>query len=268
MTLKKKIHEIIFESDTRHGKLFDVWLFIIITISVICVFLESVVSIEAKYGEILFILEWVFTILFTLEYILRIYSIKKSFKYIFSFMGIVDLLAVLPTYLMFLYPPIYFLVDVRVIRLIRIFRVFKLSRYLKGARTMRLALKQARPKIIVFLLSVLLLVIVLGTLMYIVEGLNANTKGFEDIPNSIYWAIITLTTVGYGNVVPMTVFGKLIASIIMMLGYGIIAVPTGIVTASLVKRDNRVDNRSCFECSSEGHDTDAIHCKYCGAKLD
>ena len=268
MSYKQKVREIIFEAETRDGKLFDIILLIAILCSVLGVMLESVSEIERQYGQIILGFEWFFTILFTIEYVLRIYAINRPIKYIFSFMGIVDLLAILPTYLMFLYPPIHFLVDIRVIRLIRVFRIFKLSRYLRGAHVMQIALRSSRPKIIVFLLFVVLLVIVLGTLMYIIEGLNANTKGFEDIPNSIYWSVITLTTVGYGNVIPVTVIGKIIASLIMLLGYGIIAVPTGIVTAGIIKHQKSINTQSCAECSKEGHEQDAVYCKFCGAKLD
>ena len=262
---KERLHEIIFEADTKKGKLFDVILLIAILISVFGVILSSVEGIEREYGHLLRFTEWVFTILFTIEYILRIYSIKKPFKYIFSFMGIIDFLSIIPTYLVFLYPPIYVLVDIRAIRLIRIFRVFKLSRYLRGANIMQIALKSSRPKIIVFLLSVILIVIILGTLMYIVEG---QKNGFENIPKSIYWSVVTLTTVGYGDVVPVTTFGKFLASIIMILGYGIIAVPTGIVSAAIVKSAGKVTTQSCRVCSKEGHDLDAKHCKFCGSILD
>lgn len=269
MTTRQKIHQVIFEAETREGKLFDVILLIAILLSVIGVMLESVDNINLNYGDLILGFEWFFTILFTIEYALRIYSINKPFKYIFSFMGIVDLLAIIPTYLMVFYPPIRFLVDIRVIRLIRIFRVFKLSRYLRGAYTMQIALRSSRPKIVVFLLFVVLLVIILGTLMYIVEGVNAGSAGFEDIPNSIYWCLITLTTVGYGNVIPVTIFGKIIASIIMLLGYGIIAVPTGIVTAGLLNhnRTNNNNTYSCKDCSKEGHDLDSVYCKFCGSEL-
>tara|TARA_A200000113_G_scaffold135365_1_gene121759 strand:- start:492 stop:1289 length:798 start_codon:yes stop_codon:yes gene_type:complete len=262
---KDRLHEIIFEADTKKGKLFDVILLIAILISVFGVILSSVESIEREYGHLLRFTEWVFTILFTIEYILRIYSIKKPFKYIFSFMGIIDLLSIIPTYLVFLYPPIYVLVDIRAIRLIRIFRVFKLSRYLRGANIMQIALKSSRPKIIVFLLSVILIVIILGTLMYIVEG---QKNGFENIPKSIYWSVVTLTTVGYGDVVPITIFGKFLASIIMILGYGIIAVPTGIVSAAIAKSAGKITTQSCRVCSKEGHDLDAKHCKFCGSILN
>jgi voltage-gated potassium channel len=262
---RERLHEIIFEADTKKGKLFDVVLLIAIIISVFGVILSSVESIEKEYGLLLRFTEWAFTILFTIEYILRIYSIKKPFKYIFSFMGIIDFLSIIPTYLVFLYPPIHVLVDIRAIRLIRIFRVFKLSRYLRGANIMQIALKSSRPKIIVFLLSVILIVIILGTLMYIVEG---QKNGFENIPKSIYWSVVTLTTVGYGDVVPVTTFGKFLASIIMILGYGIIAVPTGIVSAAIAKSASKVTTQSCRVCSKEGHEIDAKCCKFCGSILN
>ena len=262
---RAKLHEIIFEADTKKGKIFDIILLIAILISVFGVILSSVDSIEKDYGNILRFSEWIFTILFTIEYIFRIYCIKKPFKYIFSFMGIIDFLSIIPTYLVFLYPPIHVLVDIRAIRLIRVFRVFKLSRYLRGANIMQIALKSSRPKIIVFLLSVVLVVIILGTLMYIVEG---QKNGFENIPKSIYWSVVTLTTVGYGDVVPLTVTGKFLASIIMILGYGIIAVPTGIVSAAIAKSASKITTQSCRVCSREGHDLDARHCKFCGASLN
>ena len=229
---KERIREIIFGINTKSGKRFDLILLSLIIISVIGVILNSDSRIEEKYGNLLYITEWIFTILFTIEYILRVYSAKNQKKYIFSFMGIVDLLAIIPTYLMFIYPPIRYLLDIRVIRLIRIFRILKLSNYVKGAYTMQIALRSSRPKIIVFLLSVSIVVILVGTLMYIIEGPE---NGFNNIANSIYWAVITLTTVGYGNIVPVTAMGKVLASCIMILGYAIIAVPTGIVSSELTK---------------------------------
>jgi len=265
MRIKEKLHEIIFEADTKEGKLFDVILLVLIFMSVFLVILSSVDSIYINNKLIFQNLEWLFTFLFTIEYILRIYSVKRPFSYIFSFMGIVDFLAIIPTYLVFLFPPIRFLVDIRVVRLIRIFRVFKLSRFLKGARTMEVALKSSRPKIVVFLLSVVILVIILGTLMFIVEG---KQNGFENIPKSIYWAIVTLTTVGYGNVVPATVVGKIISSVVMILGYGIIAVPTGIVSVEMSKNFDKISTQSCKSCSKEGHDSNAVHCKFCGDLLN
>ena len=194
-SFRHKIHEIIFEADTFFGKLFDIVLLITIVTSVVAVMLESIDSIHKQYGDILRIFEWIVTILFTIEYFLRIYAVNRPLKYIFSFMGIIDLLAIIPTYLIFIFPAAHFFTVVRSIRLIRVFRVFKLSHYLRGAHTMQIALRSSRPKIVVFLLSVMILVIVLGTLMYIIEG-SSDTKGFDNIPNSIYWAIVTLTTVG------------------------------------------------------------------------
>lgn len=267
-SFRQKIHEIIFEADTTNGKLFDIILLAAILLSIIGVMLESVYEIDRKYHELIIAFEWGFTILFTIEYFFRIYAVNRPFKYIFSFMGIVDLLAIIPTYLIFILPAAHSLSVIRAIRLIRIFRIFKLSRYLRGAHTMQIALRSSRPKIIVFLLSVILLVIILGTLMYVIES-GARTNGFENIPNSIYWAIITLTTVGYGNIVPMTIFGKIVASFIMILGYGIIAVPTGIVTAEFSrKRKEKVNTQVCPDCTAEGHEIEAKFCNKCGAELN
>ena len=267
-SFRHKIHEIIFEADTFYGKLFDIVLLITIVSSVVAVMLESIDSIYQQYGGLLRIFEWIVTIFFTIEYFLRIYAFNRPLKYIFSFMGIIDLLAIIPTYLIFIFPAAHFFTVVRSIRLIRVFRVFKLSHYLRGAHTMQIALRSSRPKIIVFLLSVMLLVIILGTLMYIIES-NASTNGFENIPDSIYWAIITLTTVGYGNIVPMTIFGKIVASFIMILGYGIIAVPTGIVTAEFSrKRKEKVNTQVCPDCTAEGHEMEAKFCNKCGAELN
>jgi|TARA_B110001454_G_scaffold48307_1_gene47624 voltage-gated potassium channel len=267
-SFKQKVHEIIFEADTVTGKLFDVILLAAILLSIIGVMLESVDEIDKKYHELIMAFEWGFTILFTIEYFFRIYAVNRPFKYIFSFMGIVDLLAIIPTYLIFIFPAVHWMSVIRAIRLIRIFRIFKLSRYLRGAHTMQIALRSSRPKIIVFLLSVMLLVIILGTLMYIIEN-SARTNGFENIPNSIYWSIITLTTVGYGNIVPMTILGKIVASFIMILGYGIIAVPTGIVTAEFSrKRKEKVNTQVCPDCTAEGHEMEAKFCNKCGAELN
>ena len=267
-SFRHKIHEIIFEADTFYGKLFDILLLITIVSSVVAVMLESIDSIHQQYGNLLRIFEWIVTILFTIEYFLRIYAVNRPLKYIFSFMGIIDLLAIIPTYLIFIFPAAHFFTVVRSIRLIRVFRVFKLSHYLRGAHTMQIALRSSRPKIVVFLLSVMILVIVLGTLMYIIEG-SSDTKGFDNIPNSIYWAIVTLTTVGYGDVFPATALGKVVASFIMILGYGIIAVPTGIVTSEFARRKKeKISTQACPDCTTEGHEVDAKFCKKCGAELN
>jgi len=264
---KERIHQIIFEADTKEGKVFDIILLIAILLSVLIVILESVATVHQQYGSVLLGLEWFFTILFTVEYFFRIYSINKSSKYIFSTMGVIDLLAILPTYLIFIFPQLHTLTVIRSVRLIRIFRVFKLSKYIRGGQAMQIGLRSAIPKIIVFLLSVLLLVVILGTIMYIIEGLGGGNPGFQDIPNSIYWSIVTLTTVGYGTVVPVTIVGKIISAVIMLLGYGIIAVPTGIVTAGIIKNKTKISTQACINCSKEGHENDAEFCKYCGSKI-
>ena len=229
---RNKLHHIIFTTNGKYAYLFDVWLLIFILLSCLGVILESVPSIQSKYGAILYVFEWFFTIVFTIEYFLRINSAKKRFKYIVSAWGIIDLLAIIPTYLATIYPPIRVLLDIRILRLIRVFRVFKLKKYVTGGNTMMIALEKSRPKILAFLLFVLLVSVVLGSLMYVIEG---QTNGFDTLPDSIYWAIVTLTTVGYGDVVPITILGKIVASLIMILGYGIIAVPTGIVSAEIVE---------------------------------
>ena len=233
---KQKLREIIFGYRTKSGKTFDIILLWVILISVICVMLDSDKSIHQEYGGHLLTIEWIFTIFFTIEYALRIYCTSNTKKYIFSFMGIIDLLSILPTYLIGFYAPIGSLIDIRIMRLIRIFRIFKLSPYLRSGHTMQIALRSSRPKIIVFILSISLIVVILGTLMYIIEG---QQNGFDNIPKSIYWAVVTLTTVGYGDVVPITTLGKTLAVFIMILGYAIIAVPTGIVTAEFSKNRNK-----------------------------
>ena len=240
--LKDKLREVIFGYTTKAGKRFDVILLIAIIISVIAVMLDSDKEIHNRYGKILAALEWIFTILFSIEYLLRIYCSEKKKKYIFSFMGIIDLLSVIPTYLVVFYAPIGYLIDIRVLRLIRVFKIFQLSPYLRSGHKMQIALRSSRPKMIVFILSVSLIVIILGTLMYIVEG---QRNGFENITQSIYWAIVTLTTVGYGDVVPISGLGKIISVIIMLLGYAIIAVPTGIVSAEIIKnKDTKKQNKN------------------------
>ena len=266
-SIKNKLYHIIFEAETPTGKLFDIVLLITIFLSVICVILESVVDIKIQYGDVLEKLEWFFTILFTIEYFTRIYIVKKPIKYIFSFMGLVDLLSIIPTYLMFI-ADLHHLTIIRSIRLIRLFRIFHLSAYVRGGQTMLIALRRSLPKIIVFLMSIVLLVIVLGTLMYIIEGpMGKNNPGFQDIPNSMYWAIVTLTTVGYGSAVPITALGKFLASIIMILGYGIIAVPTGIVSVAMVKHQLLSVTRTCSNCMIEGHENSAKFCKECGEEF-
>lgn len=261
-----RLHDIIFEADTPLGKLFDVTLLWFIGFSVLAVMLESVASINAEFGVYLRVAEWFFTIYFTIEYLLRILIVWRPLSYIFSFYGIVDLLAILPTYLSLFFFDTHYLLMIRALRLLRVFRVFKLGRYVSEAQVLRDALTASRPKITVFLGSVLTLVLVMGALMYLIEG---EENGFTSIPRSIYWAIVTMTTVGYGDIAPRTPLGQGLAAILMILGYGIIAIPTGIVSAELARKpgEAKVSTHCCLECSREGHDTDAGFCKYCGAKF-
>ena len=264
---RKKLHEIVYEADTPAGKLFDVSLLIFIILSVLAVMLESVSFIQNKYSSLLLAAEWFFTIVFTLEYIIRIISISKPSKYIFSFYGIIDFLSTIPGYFMFFGFAGQHFLTLRALRLLRVFRILKLARYLREARTLRRALIQSRPKITVFLFAVLMVTIIMGTLMYLLESEEA---GFTSIPRSIYWAIVTLTTVGYGDIAPQTPIGQALASMIMITGYAIIAVPTGIVTAEISNASRKkvsTNTQACMECGKEGHEDDAIHCKYCGAKL-
>ena len=264
---KDRWHEIIFEADTAKGKLFDVVLLWAIAISVIAVMLESVGWIYIQYESIFIVVEWVFTILFTIEYLLRLATVKSPLKYALSFYGIVDLLSILPTFLGLYFVDSSSLRVIRVLRLLRVFRVLKLISFLDQSQKLKEALKASKAKILVFLFAISVLVVLLGTVMYIIESEEA---GFTSIPRSIYWAIVTLTTVGYGDITPQTVPGQALASIVMILGYAIIAVPTGIVTSEIVKSDGKkisYNTQSCSNCSKEGHDDDAEHCKYCGSKL-
>jgi len=262
---RTKLHEIIFEADTKSGRYFDIVLMITIFMSVLAVMLDSINSIHTQMGDFLYGLEWFFTILFTIEYILRLISVKKPVRYAISFFGIVDLIAIIPTYLSLVLPGSQYLLVVRILRVLRIFRVLKLVKYTKQARILISALKASRRKITVFLFTVLILVVIFGSLIYLIEG---EENGFTSIPFSIYWAIVTLTTVGYGDVSPQTGLGQVLASIIMIMGYGIIAVPTGIVTVELSQAQAQsINTQSCLHCSAEGHADDAVFCKYCGEKL-
>lgn len=264
---RARLHTIIFEADTLGGRAFDVTLLCLILLSILTVMLDSVRSIRAQYGQALTILEWTFTVLFTVEYVLRLIAVRKPWRYATSFFGFVDLLAIVPTYISLLLPGSQYLLTIRTLRLLRVFRILKLGEYLSEADYLASALKASRRKISVFLLTIVTLIIIVGSLMYVIEG---EANGFTDIPTSIYWAVVTLTTVGYGDVSPVTPFGRFVASIVMILGYGIIAVPTGIVTAELTrvgKQGGSVTTQSCPDCAAQGHDADAVHCKYCGAKL-
>ena len=263
---KKRLYEIIFEADTPAGKLFDVSLLIVIVLSTIAVMLETVPQFS-RYASLFFTLEWIFTILFTIEYILRILVVNRKGRYIFSFLGIVDLLSILPTYLGLIFSGAQVLLVIRVIRLFRVFRILKLTQFVGAGHTLRIALVASRHKISVFLMTVIMSVIISGTLMYLVEG---EENGFTSIPVSIYWAIVTMTTVGYGDIHPNTALGQTLASFIMILGYGVIAVPTGIVSAEMfdLKSKEKLTTQHCPQCLKEGHDKDAIHCKFCGSKLN
>jgi voltage-gated potassium channel len=263
---RQRLHTIIFESDTPGGRAFDITLLISIILSVIVVMLDSVSAIHTRYGQQLAVLEWGFTLLFTAEYLLRLISVRHPLAYVGTFFGIVDLLAILPTYLSLLVPGTQYLLVVRVLRLLRIFRILKLAQYLHEGRILGRALLAARRKISVFLLTVVTVVIIVGALMYVVEGA---ASGFTSIPTSIYWAVVTLTTVGYGDIAPQTPLGKMLAVVVMLLGYGIIAVPTGIVTMELSRAGApEVNSQVCPSCGSASHDADARYCKRCGNLLE
>lgn len=263
--IRTKFYRIIFETDTVAGKTFDIALFIFIILSVIAVLLESIAGIRAHYGPWLRAFEWLVTILFTIEYCLRLSCVRKPLRYAFSFYGIIDLLAIIPTYLSTFVIGAQSLIVVRALRLLRVFRVLKLVQFMGEARELRAALRASVRKIIIFLGAVLTIVVIVGAIIYLIEG---EEHGFNNIPVSIYWAIVTMTTVGYGDIAPQTALGKLLASTIMILGYGIIAVPTGIVTVEIAGAvRGRISTRVCSQCASEGHDSDAVFCKYCGARL-
>lgn len=266
-TWKDKLHEVIYEADTRAGKLFDVLLLIAILASIVLVMLESVPSINTEHSVFFNSAEWVITLLFTIEYFLRIVSIKKPREYIFSYYGIIDFLATIPKYLSLFLGGTHALLVLRALRLLRVFRILKITRYIGESNKLAKALKSSRPKIVVFLLAVMVISIILGTVMYLVEA-NADS-GFTSIPRSVYWTIVTLTTVGYGDITPLTTLGQLIASIVMVLGYGIIAVPTGIVSAEYANQTKKIatNTTACRNCSFENHTDDAQFCSACGAKL-
>jgi voltage-gated potassium channel len=266
LSARQRWYEIIFEADTKQGRLFNVVLMVCIIASIGIVTLESVPSIRESYGEILRALEWLFTFIFTLEYAARIWTLNKKKNYIFSFFGIIDLLSILPSYLGLFISGTHSLMVIRSLRLLRIFRIFKLSRYVGEGQNLARALKASQHKIIVFMLVVLTSVVIAGTIMYLVEGPE---HGFTSIPVSIYWAIVTMTTVGYGDIAPQTPLGQTIASVIMIMGYGIIAVPTGIVSAEMVQlKKNVITTQVCPHCMKEGHDIDAVYCKFCSGLLN
>lgn len=265
--IRNKIHDIIYEADTPAGKFFDVVLLILIVLSVIFVMVESIPGLSENVYYLLSIGEWVITIFFSIEYILRIVSVKKPWKYIFSFYGIIDLLSTIPLYLSFILAGSNYLLTVRALRLLRVFRILKITRYLGEANRLRKALNHSRPKILVFLFAVLIVAIIAGTLMYLVEG---EENGFTSIPRSVYWCIVTLTTVGFGDIAPATPLGQFIATIIMILGYGIIAVPTGIVSAEYTKASDyvHVNSQACRNCNATKHRDNAKYCYECGEELN
>jgi voltage-gated potassium channel len=263
--LKEKLYEVIFEADTREGKLFDVILLSVILFSVLLVLLESVPAIRSKYQDELVLMEWIITGIFTIEYILRILIVRRPWGYIFSFYGIIDFISVIPTYLALLFVGYQSLLVIRVLRLLRIFRILKLTRYTTASSLIARAVWASREKINVFIFFVILLVIIVGTLMYLIEG---EASGYTSIPLSIYWAIVTLTTVGYGDISPVTPIGQFLASIVMITGYAIIAVPTGIVTAEMIKPSEKQNTQVCSSCLHDSHDNDAVFCKKCGENLN
>ncbi len=266
---RQKLYEIIYEADTPAGKWFDIVLLLLILFSIVVVMLESVPSYHKHYGAFFDIAEWVITIIFSIEYILRIYTIKKPSAYIFSFFGIIDFLSTIPKYISLFFAGAGILIALRALRLLRVFRILKLSPFVGEAQGLSKSLKASRAKISVFLLAVLILTIILGTVMYLVEF--GHGSGFDNIPKSMYWAIVTLTTVGYGDIAPVTPLGQFIASIIMILGYGILAVPTGIVSAEYAKqkRQNTPKNTQvCPNCHAVNHQDGAEFCYHCGHKLN
>ena len=279
---RSRLHEIIYEADTPAGKLFDVVLLVVILASVVIVMLESIKQIDTRYHAVLNIAEWIITILFSLEYIARIMTVKKPWKYVFSFYGIVDLLSTIPKYISLFFAGTHALVALRALRLLRVFRILKLARYLGASEMLTKALKASRPKISVFLFAVLILSVIFGTLMYLIEG---EESGFTSIPISVYWCIVTLTTVGFGDIAPVTPLGQLIATFIMIMGYGIIAVPTGIVASEYSSADKEsgkdraakngntakpsvhLNSQSCHNCLASRHRDNAEFCYKCGYRL-
>lgn len=261
-----QLHELIYESEKPAGKAFDIALLGCILISIVVVMLDSVGWLHDRYGNLFYILEWTFTGIFTIEYILRLICIRRPWRYVLSFLGVIDLLAIVPSYLSVVFVGAQSLLVLRALRLLRIFRIFRLVHFISEMRFLTVAITNSLRKISIFILFVLTCVVILGSVIYLVEDENS---GFTSIPQSVYWAIVTITTVGYGDVAPVTAVGKMIASFIMLLGYGIIAVPTGIVTTemAIAARNKGQSQQACPTCGREGHDHDARFCKYCGGKL-
>lgn len=262
---RKRWYDIIFLSDTPEGKLFDILLLVVIVLSVIVVMADSVPSIRNRFPVSFNTLEWLFTIIFTLEYFIRLIVHPKPKKFIFSFYGLIDLLSFIPTYLSLFIAGTHYLIVIRVLRILRIFRVLKLTRYMRASHVLAISLRQSRYKIIVFFEFLLTTVIIMGALMYMVEGPE---NGFTSIPVGIYWAIVTLTTVGFGDITPSTPLGQFIASLVMILGYSVIAVPTGIISAEIARNHSHEDNKlKCNDCKEVTHENDAIYCRFCGKPL-
>lgn len=262
---RSRWHEIIFEAETPQGRAFDLVLLVLILLSVIVVVMDSVKSFQTNYHQWLMGIEWVITILFTLEYIARIITSPVPRRYIFSFFGIIDLLAILPTYLSLLVAGSQYLAIIRILRMLRVFRILKLMRFVGASHTLAMSLRASRFKITIFLITVAIIVSIVGSVMYVLEGPQ---HGFDNIPTGIYWAIVTLTTVGYGDIAPGTALGKVIASFIMILGYAIIAVPTGIISVEMSRQSMRTTNTEvCGGCGRSGHTDDAEYCRHCGTKL-
>lgn len=264
MITKQRLYEIIFEADTRAGRLFDIALIIMILLSIALVMLESMEGFRNDYQVPLKMAEWTITIIFTVEYFTRIWLVKHPTRYIFSLYGIIDLLAILPSYLVLIISGGQSLIVIRAIRLLRVFRILKLTRYMQAGRYLALAMFRSREKILIFLFFILTITVIFGTMMYLLEG---EENGFTSIPTSIYWAIVTLTTVGYGDISPVTGIGQFLASVIMILGYSIIAVPTGIVTSEMIQPKQRSNSQVCENCLYDRHDDDAQYCKKCGTSL-
>lgn len=268
-SLKTKLHEIIFEADTKPGKIFDISLLLLIIASVLTVIIETIPGVSEKHQEVLIIIEWSFTVIFTIEYILRIWITRNSWLYIRSTYGIIDLLSILPTYIALLLPQFqysYFL-TIRAVRLLRVFRILRLGQFIKESRFIMAALKNSRAKILVFMYFVLIMVTIIGSAMYLIEG--GINEGFNSIPKSIYWAIVTLTTVGYGDIAPITDLGRFFSALVMIIGYAVIAVPTGIITSEAIKtqKEQYTNTQLCQNCHKDDHEDDANFCSRCGYSL-
>ena len=262
---KRRLYEIIFEADTTAGKIFDISLIFLILISIVIVLLDSIPSVHSRFSLPMRITEWIITLLFSIEYLLRIYAVRKPVSYIFSFYGIIDLMAILPGLIVFIFPGAQSMLVIRAVRLLRVFRILKFSRYTSAGRLLMKALYRSREKILIFISVVITLVVIFGSIMYLIEG---EKNGFTSIPVSIYWAVVTLTTVGYGDIAPATGLGQFLASVVMIMGYAIIAVPTGIVTSEMMRYSESSNTQVCSNCMLDKHENDALYCKRCGTKLD